>query len=291
MANSWRDSVSAAIAAVSISLIVPVASAGPWTYRTSADPMGRGKVIAARLLSSNTITFGSPYGGPQRAALTLRSHPEWGKDLILSVERGQFLCRRDDCRVLVRFDNGKPEHYDAVEPADHSTNTIFIRDYDYFVRRLLKAKRVRIETTFFREGSRIIEFDVSGLKASGLEPVPEPPSGPAWPTELEVRQRRVIECSSWATSADLQHGPERDAYMKDCLEWRVGEPVARTPSEQSTPVVEKTAEKPVPLTPNMRVYACIGEGEKRGHAMDQLTAFIQECAGGAHLDEAGQPKQ
>jgi hypothetical protein len=289
--KGWRDSVLAAIAAFSIGLVVPAASAGPWTYRTSADPMGRGKVITARLLSSNTITFGSPYGGPQRATLMLRSHPGWGKDLILSVERGQFLCRRDECRVLVRFDRGKAEHYDAVQPADHSTDTIFIRDYDYFVRLLLKAKRVRIEATFFREGNRIMEFDVSGLRIAGLEPVSEPPSGPTWPTELEVRFQRNLECTSWATNANLEYGPERDAYMKDCMEWRVGEPEARRTSEPSTPAVDPPAEKPVPLTPSMRVYACIREGEKRGHVTDQLTAFIAECTSGAHLDEAGQVKQ
>jgi len=251
--------------------------------------MGRGKVTTADLLSSNTITFGSPYGGPQRATLQLRSHPQWGKNVILGVERGQFLCRRDECRVLVRFDNGKAESYNAVGPADHSTDTIFIRDYDYFVRRLLKAKRLRIEATFYREGNRIIEFDVSGLKATGLQPTPEvaSPALPTLPSKEEVLFRRNLECSSWATNANLQFGPERDTYMKDCLEWRVNEPVVPTASE-STAAVEKAV--PAPLSPSVRVYACMREGEKRGHVTDQLTAFISECTSGAHLDEAGQPK-
>jgi hypothetical protein len=281
----------AAAVAISVVFLVPfAANAGPWTYRTSTDPMGRGKVITARVLSSSTITFGSPYGGAQRATLTLRSHPEWGKDVILSIQRGQFLCRRDECGVLVRFDNGKPESYDAVESADHSTETIFLRDYDYFVRRLLKAKRLRIEAIFYQEGRRILEFDVSGLNATGLEPVPEVAS-PAWPTELEIRFRRNLECSSWATNANMEYGPERDAYMKDCLEWRVSEPVAPTPSQEGTAVAEKNAEKPAPLTREVRLYACIDEGEKRGLVRNELTAFIAECTDGAHLDEAGQPKQ
>ena len=59
----------------------------------------------------------------------------------------------------------------------------------------------------------------------------------------------------------------------------------------ATAVVEKLAEKPAPLRPDVRVYACIREGEKRGLVRDELTAFIAECTSGAHLDEAGQPKQ
>ena len=68
--------------------------------------------------------------------------------------------------------------------------------------------------------------------------------------------------------------------MKDCLEWRAGELPAAPPKQ----------EKPAALTTSARVNACIKEGEKRGHTKDPLTAFIEECTGGAYLDEAGQAK-
>ena len=142
-----------------------------WTYGEQADPMGRNAAKHATIQSRNQITFGSPYGGPQRATLTLRIHPRYGRNVILDIARGQFNCRVDGCAVLVRMDERPAERFSASEPSDNSSDTIFIRDYQRFLRGVKAAKLLRIEAEFFREGTRIFEFDVAGLN---WEDAPKP---------------------------------------------------------------------------------------------------------------------
>jgi hypothetical protein len=126
--------------------------------------MGKGSTLFAQVASTNTVMFDSPYGGPQHATLTLRTHPRHGKDIMLAIERGQFLCRSyEDCNVLVRFDDQKAVTYSGVGPADSSTETVFIRNYSRFVSNMLNAKRVRISTEVYQEGSPVFEFDISGF--------------------------------------------------------------------------------------------------------------------------------
>ena len=133
-----------------------------WNYLTSSDPMG-GTIKMAYVLSLNQFSFGFPYQGTQRAKLTLRNHPRYGKDVILSIERGQFLCGISSCQLTVRFDDRPPQKYTAVEPADYSTTSLFIRNYSRFVRNLRRSKKLYIEAKFYQEGSRVFEFEVDGL--------------------------------------------------------------------------------------------------------------------------------
>lgn len=135
-----------------------------WEYRESPDEMGRGTVKQALVLSLNEVQFNFPYHGAQRGFLHLRIHPKYGKDVILSVKKGQFLCGINNCQVAVRFDNGKAQNFTAVGPADHDTTTLFIRGYDRFLAGARKAKKVYIEAQFYQQGTRVFEFDISGLK-------------------------------------------------------------------------------------------------------------------------------
>lgn len=135
-----------------------------WSYDHDTDPMGKGTTYSAQVISSNTVSFKSPYDGPQHGAMMLRTHPRFGKDVILVIERGQFLCRSyEDCNVLVRFDDKNAVTYSAVGPSDGSSNHIFLRNYSRFVGSMLKAKRVRIAAEIYQEGSPVFEFDVTGF--------------------------------------------------------------------------------------------------------------------------------
>jgi len=126
--------------------------------------MGRGKIKTATVVSSNEVYFDFPYQGAQRATLTLRKHPKHGKDVILSIEKGQFNVGVDGCNVAVRFDSGKPRNYSAVGPADYGTTTLFLHGYDRFVAAAKKAKTVSIEAVFYQEGDRVFTFEIAGLK-------------------------------------------------------------------------------------------------------------------------------
>ena len=124
--------------------------------------MAKGVSYFAVVRSTNTVEFDFPYNGRQHARLTLRTHPRHGKDVILSIDQGQFLCRSyEDCIVLVRFDDKAAQRYAGVGAADNSTETIFIRNYSRFVGEMLKANTVRISAEVYQEGSPVFEFDVS----------------------------------------------------------------------------------------------------------------------------------
>lgn len=142
-----------------------------WNYKQERDPMGKGTAYYAWVLSTNTVDFGFPYSGPQHGTLTLRTHPRYGKSVILHIERGQFLCTSfEDCTVLVRFDDGKASRYSAIGAADNSTETIFIRGYSRFLGHMEKSKRVRISANVYQEGAPVFEFDVTGFDAGSYKP-------------------------------------------------------------------------------------------------------------------------
>ena len=133
--------------------------------------MAKGTSYGALVRSTNTVEFSFPYGRPQRATLTLRTHPRHGKDVIFSIERGQFLCRSyEDCTILVRFDEQNPQRYSAVGASDGSTEAIFIRNYPRFVGSMLKAKKVRIAAEIYQQGAPAFEFDVSGFDVARYRP-------------------------------------------------------------------------------------------------------------------------
>lgn len=80
---------------------------------------------------------------------------------MISILRGQFVCRLSDCALLVRFDDRKAIRLAALEPSDGSTELVFFdRDISPEIR---KSSVLRVEAVFYQEGARVFEFDVSGL--------------------------------------------------------------------------------------------------------------------------------
>jgi len=134
-----------------------------WAYYEDTDAVSGKQVKRAIVRSSNTVNFDFPYSGAQRAQLTLRKHPRYKTDAILSIERGQFVCSVSGCQVSVRFGAKGVVRYDVNEPADHSSTSLFISNYSAFVSNLRKADKVVIGATFHQEGDRAFEFDVSDL--------------------------------------------------------------------------------------------------------------------------------
>ncbi|WP_228939228.1 zinc ribbon domain-containing protein [Paraburkholderia saeva] len=146
----------------------PVQTPANWNYEQREDDMQKGTNRFAYVVSTNDLTFNFPYNRAQHARLLLRKHVRFGNDVILSVERGQFLCHINSCSVTIRFDDGAGVKYSATEPESNSSTALFIQPYNKFYAAMLKAKRVRIEATFFQEGNRTMDFDVSGFDAAQL---------------------------------------------------------------------------------------------------------------------------
>jgi hypothetical protein len=135
-----------------------------WFYNSSIDTISNKPIWTASIESVNYLNLNFPYSGPQKATLEVRHHPQYGKDVIFRIERGQILCHTyENCSVVVRFDNEPIEEYSALPSKDNSSNLLFIKNYSEFVQKALKAQKVFIEVPFFQNGNQTFEFDIAGL--------------------------------------------------------------------------------------------------------------------------------
>jgi hypothetical protein len=155
-----------------------------WDYRESEDEL-TGKIKrSAAIRSTNTLSLDSPYDGPQRGMLLVRNHPNLGRDVLVTIQRGQILCPSyGDCRVTVRIDDEEPERWRAAGSSDGSSNVVFISRSADFVRRLRDARIVRIGLEIYQEGIQVLLFDVAGYDDARVHP-PEPRRRRARPREL-----------------------------------------------------------------------------------------------------------
>ncbi|GMV31758.1 MAG: hypothetical protein AMXMBFR59_38830 [Rhodanobacteraceae bacterium] len=131
-----------------------------WTYQET--PYGKATQHHASIYAK-----GSPATeGPQRVALLIRHHPEWGQSTYLMRDEGGFACARD-CVLTLRFDGGKPERWAATIPPTGEP-AIFIDKNEALVARLLKSKTLSIDTEWKDQGKKTLEFEVAGLQAAKL---------------------------------------------------------------------------------------------------------------------------
>ena len=137
-----------------------------WKYHVTNDELTSKPTYMAIAQSLNQVNFDFPYQGLQRGDLMLRTHPQYGKDLIVRVEKGQMLVASyNDTTIKAVFDDSSPISYSAVGPSDHGTTSLFIRDYQGFVGRMLKAKKVKISVPFYQQGNVVFEFNVSDFSS------------------------------------------------------------------------------------------------------------------------------
>jgi hypothetical protein len=134
-----------------------------WHYNVSEEKMTGGLRRTAVVESTNTVEFGFPYSGAQNGRLILRTESR-DKDGMFRIEKGQILCTSyDGCTVQVRFDDDKPSSFSATTAADHSSDVVFLNDYNRFLAKMRKAKRVRISLDVYQNGRPVFDFDVSGF--------------------------------------------------------------------------------------------------------------------------------
>ncbi|MGA2778471.1 MAG: hypothetical protein ABSF94_13025 [Steroidobacteraceae bacterium] len=146
-----------------------------WAYHEEIVPATKEKLVFASVNSLNTIEFGFPYAGAQRATLLLqpRSH---SPTIRLIIENGQFLCRSstdgsNGCYVPVKFDNGGLDIWYAQMSNDGRTNVLDFGTPDddpkngasCIADELAKMKSLSLKVTFYYEGDRTVDFNVAGL--------------------------------------------------------------------------------------------------------------------------------
>jgi hypothetical protein len=158
----------AAASSASATASAPAAPVAPeaknWKYSTSEDKMRNETTYFAHTTSLNSVSFDFPYNGGSSADLTVRQNQKYGLNIYLDISKGQFQCSYNGCRVSVKFDDSKVESYGASEPDSGGSTTLFLSNEKKFLESLRKAKKMTIEASFFQEGSRQFEFDVSNLE-------------------------------------------------------------------------------------------------------------------------------
>lgn len=134
-----------------------------WNYNESTDAMRGKTTYFACVNSDNELNFDFPYGGGSTGQLCLRNSPKFGRDVILTIDKGQFTCSFEGCSVSVKFDHGSILSFGASESADGTTNTIFIHGYSKFEQEIRKSKSMIIEAQYYQEGAQQLTFTVSGF--------------------------------------------------------------------------------------------------------------------------------
>lgn len=112
--------------------------------------------------SQNSVEFSFPYQGGTTGQLLLRNDPQFGKDVIFQISKGQILCNSfSGCSVAISIDGGPVFNVSGIGPEDGSTSTIFFNWS--LVAKLKDAKSIKIQPPTFQNGRPVFEFDLSGI--------------------------------------------------------------------------------------------------------------------------------
>jgi hypothetical protein len=134
-----------------------------WQFQEDVDKMTSKIVKYASIEANEELEFKFPYDGGSVASLTIRKK-DGGNDIYLSVSKGQFNGTYDGGQIRIKFDDDQPKKFSFVAPSDGSADMIFINSEKTIIAKLKNTKKIIIETEFFNEGNRQMEFDVAGFK-------------------------------------------------------------------------------------------------------------------------------
>lgn len=151
-----RSTTLAALCALALSA---GANAGQWDYLTRGEKMTGKSEHTATLQSDTSLAFAWPYNGRNMGVILVRKHPEYGTNVIVTIEKGQILCRTyDPCTVSVKFDNKAPMRFSGTPPADHRSTAVFLTPTARFIAEASKAKTILVQLNVYQQGSPVIEF-------------------------------------------------------------------------------------------------------------------------------------
>ncbi|MBN9299057.1 MAG: hypothetical protein J0I41_18805 [Filimonas sp.] len=135
-----------------------------WSYEEEVDKMTSKKLFYASTTSTNTVEFKFPYQGGSTFTLNVMNR-EGKNEIAIQVSKGQFMSSLGGNKsVKVKFDSAEPVNYNYSSASDGSSNIIFLSNASKFITNLKGAKKLMVEAEFFNAGSKVLEFDVAGLK-------------------------------------------------------------------------------------------------------------------------------
>lgn len=148
----WMGAVVVVMSVTVAAAQVP-AGGTSWTRGILKDEMTGGALGSSYCLSStNTVTFGFPYGGPHAAKLCVRVRTDGSTSVLTSVP-AQIMHRNG-----ARFITGNEAQTTEVSLEESSDSDASVAFLDLSGARIADAKLMKLELTFFQEGIRVFTF-------------------------------------------------------------------------------------------------------------------------------------
>ncbi len=132
-----------------------------WIERSNTDEMTDATNVWMTLTSDNYYEFDFPYDGGTRLKIEVRYRKQDGNQVILSVNRGQLMESTSYQRneVVVRFDDDEPMRFTTSEPADYSSNMLFLNNPRKFINRAKTAKKILVQVPTYNNGQPTFTFE------------------------------------------------------------------------------------------------------------------------------------
>jgi hypothetical protein len=142
---------------------------GNWKYSTEFIGIDKLKMLIATNRSINSLNLGFPYSGKNFGSLELRNSDKYGVELTLQIDKGQIICGLYVCEGRIKFDNSASIELRGDESSSGSRNFIFIRSSEELIKSIQNSKKIYIEIPLYRDGNKILEFNVDGLNMEKLK--------------------------------------------------------------------------------------------------------------------------
>jgi len=140
----------------------------PWSYSENLDVMTDKRELIACIDSTDLIQLDRPYE-PVTARLCVQNRPSTGVDITYRLNgAGQILCKHKDCTARIRFDDHPRQFVELTEPADLSSNLVFLGAPRRLTTQLAESKLTRFEVSFYQAGTQTSTFPTSGLDLKRL---------------------------------------------------------------------------------------------------------------------------
>lgn len=151
--------------AVSIDTMTNTSTAydNKWQYDSSIDKMTSKTSKFATIRSSESLDLDFPYDGINFGYLIIRKMND-RLGILIRVDKGQISGGYENNYIKVRFDDETPITFSYSEPADNSSDLIFIENKTKFLSKLRKAKKTLIEIPFYQNGNQVLEFNTESLE-------------------------------------------------------------------------------------------------------------------------------
>lgn len=133
-----------------------------WNYSSKRDEMNGNENHFASLNSINSFTFDFPYNNGNAYLNLLIRNMNHKNEVLLILSQGQILSSMNHY-IDIKFDNNNPIHVNFSEADDLSTGYAFLENPNSLIKKIKKAKNIKIQIPIFQEGNRVFNFDIPKL--------------------------------------------------------------------------------------------------------------------------------